>query len=59
MGLLALAIAPGIAICIFCMAYPIFNTDYNLTLRFELAALIPYLIKLIKIRNAWEQQSTL
>lgn len=42
----------GICICIFVMCFPaITNSPY--TIRLELFALIPYLIKLLKIREAW------
>jgi uncharacterized membrane protein (DUF2068 family) len=46
----------GIAICIFVMAIaPIINnpSEFTLGLRLELVVLIPYLIKLLKIKAHW------
>ena len=44
----------GIIICTFLMLYPIINSDAKFSLRLELVALIPYLIKLLKIKTEWE-----
>jgi hypothetical protein len=44
----------GIAICTLVMLYPIINSDAKFSLRLELVALIPYLLKLMKIKNQWE-----
>ena len=44
----------GIIICTLLMLYPIINSDAKFSLRLELAALIPYLIKLLKIKTQWE-----
>ena len=47
----------GIAICSFVMLYSIFNTSANVfSFRLELAFLIPYLIKLNKIKPVWENK---
>lgn len=50
---LADAIA-GIAICTFLMFYPVVNSNATFSLRLELVALIPYLLKLLKIKAQWE-----
>jgi len=42
----------GIIICIFTMVYPAI-TNSQFAFRLELAALIPYLIKLLKIKDEW------
>ncbi len=44
----------GIIICTLVMLYPIINSDAKFSLRLELAALFPYLIKLFKIKTQWE-----
>src|SRR3954463_2669454 len=44
----------GITICTLVMLYPIINSDAKFSLRLELVALIPYLLKLMKIKNQWE-----
>ena len=44
----------GIAMCTFVMLYPIINSDTKFSLRLELVALIPYLLKLLKIKTQWE-----
>jgi hypothetical protein len=44
----------GIAICTFCMLYPIINSEANFSLRLELIVLIPYLLKFMKIKTEWE-----
>ena len=44
----------GITICTCLMLYPIINSEANFSLRLELVALIPYLLKLIKIKTEWE-----
>ena len=44
----------GIIICTFFMLYPIINSDANFSLRLELVALIPYLLRLMKIKSEWE-----
>ena len=44
----------GIIICALIMLYPIINSDTKFSLRLELTALIPYLIKLLKIKTQWE-----
>ena len=44
----------GIAICTLMMLYPIINSDAKFSLRLELVALIPYLLKLLKIKIQWE-----
>ena len=45
----------GIIICTFFMLYPIINSEANFSLRLELVALIPYLLKLMKIKTEWEK----
>ncbi|HMK20599.1 MAG TPA: hypothetical protein VK492_20505 [Chitinophagaceae bacterium] len=47
----------GIAICSFAMLYPLFNSDagVSLTFRLELVLLIPYLLKMIKIKSEWQK----
>ena len=44
----------GIIICILIMLYPFINPQFKFSLRLELVALIPYLIKLLKIKTQWE-----
>ena len=44
----------GIIICTLVMLYPIINPDAKFSLRLELVALIPYLLKLLKIKPQWE-----
>jgi hypothetical protein len=44
----------GIAICTFFMLYTMINSEANFSLRVELIALIPYLLKLKKIKTEWE-----
>ena len=44
----------GIIICTLVMLYPIINPDAKFSLRLELAALIPYFLKLLKIKTQWE-----
>lgn len=47
----------GIIFCCFAMIYPFINPQpvTNFTIRLELALLIPYLIKMIRIRSDWEK----
>ena len=44
----------GITICTFIMLYPIINSEAKFSLRLELIALIPYLLKFLKIKTEWE-----
>ena len=44
----------GISICTFLMIYPLLNTETKFVFRLELLLLIPYLLKLLKIKFAWE-----
>ena len=44
----------GIVICTLVMLYPIINSDSKFSLRIELVALVPYLLKLLKIKTQWE-----
>ena len=44
----------GITICSLIMLYPIINSDATFSLRPELIALIPYLLKFLKIKTQWE-----
>lgn len=46
----------GILVCIYAMVYPIINPQpgLNASLRLELIALIPYLLKMKKIQFEWE-----
>lgn len=44
----------GITICALMMFYPIINSEATFSLRIELIALIPYLLKLLKIKTEWE-----
>ena len=44
----------GIVICTLVMLYPMINSDSKFSLRIELVALIPYLLKLLKIKIQWE-----
>ena len=46
--------AIGIVICTLIMLYPFINSDAKFSLRLELVALIPYLLKLLKIKTQWE-----
>ncbi len=43
----------GIGVCTAVMLYQIFNA-YPFDLRLELAALIPYLVSLLKIKDGWQ-----
>lgn len=49
----------GIALCSFAMLYPLFNPDagVSFTFRLELVLLIPYLLKLLKIKRDWEKST--
>lgn len=51
----------GIAICIFVMIYPAImpTTGVSMNLRLELVALIPYLLKMKKIKPEWENNMLL
>ena len=44
----------GIIICTLVMLYPIINSNFKESLRLELVALIPYLLRLLKIKTQWE-----
>lgn len=44
----------GIAVCTFVTLYPLINSDAKFSGRLELVALIPYLLKLLKIKTQWE-----
>ena len=44
----------GIIVCTIVMLYPIINPEIKFTLRLELVALIPYLLKFLKIKTQWE-----
>ena len=44
----------GISICILLMLYPLINTEMKSTFRIEIIFLIPYLLKLLKIKSTWE-----
>ena len=44
----------GITICSFIMLYPIINSEATFSLRPELIALIPYLLKFLKIKTEWK-----
>lgn len=44
----------GIKVCTIVMLYPIINPEIKFTLRLELVALIPYLLKFLKIKTQWE-----
>jgi magnesium-transporting ATPase (P-type) len=45
----------GIVLCAISMlVLPLFQDGFNITIRLELALLIPYLIKLNKIQKGWE-----
>ncbi|MFI1773300.1 hypothetical protein [Thalassobellus citreus] len=45
----------GIVICTISMlVLPFFQEGFNISIRLELALLIPFLIKLNKIQNVWE-----
>lgn len=50
----------GIALCSFAMFYPLFasNAGVSLTFRLELVLLIPYLLKMIKIKPDWEKSTS-
>jgi|SRR5688572_3038861 len=50
----------GIALCSLVMIYPLINsaTETNFTFRLELLLLIPYLLKMIKIKSEWEKSIT-
>jgi len=45
----------GIALCIFCMTYVIYY--HSFTFRLEIVLLIPYLLKMQKIKTNWENAS--
>ncbi|CAN5375510.1 hypothetical protein BH11BAC3_BH11BAC3_39960 [soil metagenome] len=47
----------GITICTLVMLYPIINSEAKFSLRLELVALIPYLLKFLKIKTKWEDYS--
>lgn len=47
----------GIAVCAFVMIYALTNAGNHFSLRLELVALIPCLVKLIKIKPQWESWS--
>ena len=48
----------GIVLCTFSMfILPFFQDGFNITIRLELALLIPFLIKLNKIQKEWEVSS--
>ncbi|HEX6849475.1 MAG TPA: hypothetical protein VF144_20960 [Chitinophagaceae bacterium] len=49
----------GIALCSFAMLYPFFSSHAgaNLTFRLELILLIPYLIKMVRIKSDWERST--
>lgn len=44
----------GIVICTLVMILPVITPDPKFSLRLELVALIPYLLKLLKIKTQWE-----
>jgi len=44
----------GITICTLVMLHPMINSDVKFSLRLELVALIPYLLKFLKIKTDWE-----
>ena len=46
----------GIAVCLFTMFYPLFMGG-GLTLKLELFLLVPYLIKMSKIKQEWEMNT--
>ncbi len=48
----------GIAVCTFTMLYPILAGEGGFTLRLELVAIIPFLLKLNNIRSQWETNSS-
>jgi|SRR5687767_4239274 len=47
----------GIALCSLAMIYPLINTasETNFSFRLELLLLIPYLLKMLKIKSEWEK----
>lgn len=46
----------GIIFCLLVGIYPVFNpASRNYSIRLELIFLIPYLIKMIQIKNAWQK----
>jgi hypothetical protein len=45
----------GITVCIAVMFVPSLQPTPNFTFRFELVLLVPFLIKLLKMREAWEK----
>jgi len=47
----------GIAVCLTVMILPFTGSDFAFSLRLELLLLIPYLIKLLNIRNRWKEAS--
>jgi hypothetical protein len=44
----------GLALCTFSMVYPLISMKTNTSFRLEILLLIPYLLKLIKIKSDWE-----
>ena len=44
----------GIFICIFSMVYPLIDSAGTSSFKIEILFLIPYLIKLLKIKSEWE-----
>ena len=48
----------GIALCIFIVLYPLF-VGGNFNLRLELFLLVPYLIKMAKVKEQWEMSTTM
>ena len=50
----------GIALCSLAMIYPLINyaSGTNFSFRLELLLLIPYLLKMIKIKSEWEKSIT-
>ncbi|HEX4852005.1 MAG TPA: hypothetical protein VFV08_14420 [Puia sp.] len=46
----------GIIICVLIGIYPLFNpSSHNYSFRLELIFLVPYLVKMIQIKSAWEK----
>lgn len=43
-----------IFLCLIAMIYPLLNGHFNFSLRLELALLVPYLLRLLRIRVEWE-----
>ena len=50
----------GLALCSFAMLYPLLNSNsgVSFTFRLELVLLIPYLLKLLKIKPDWEKSTS-